>query len=420
MPKLTTCPNCNTTLRLTDNFCPQCGQENKELTISVRKLLPEVLENLIPIGLTSVDNKFWNSIKAIFSRPGQLTNDFLAGRRTRYLPPMRLYIWSSVVFFLLLGELVSQKSSRAFTKFMSGFTDGLTAESATVDKLISRDTLERRGLIGVASVVIAYSSTPERAAKTMKQFRQVTPTQIDSLLSRSKFPLTARNRSQLRQALSLLPNTPPATDVSISVSSVKKGKRAKLAFTSDSARLAFGRQMNSMTDAEVDSVLTKIGGKINWFNRTALRKFSRIVGFTSAAEGIQAVTSLFLKNLPGVMFVLMPFVAGLLWFFYARRKQYRRHYYEHLIFSIHIHTALFLFASSVLAVVWVLPQTPFADQLIGGLLLICWFYLLLALRHVYHQSWLRTIVKWLFISFAYAVTVVLFMAGLALVGVMTV
>ncbi len=50
---------------------------------------------------THADSRLWRTISPLLFRPGFLTREFLRGRRARYLPPFRLYIVASVLFFLL-------------------------------------------------------------------------------------------------------------------------------------------------------------------------------------------------------------------------------------------------------------------------------------------------------------------------------
>ena len=52
----------------------------------------------LPISHT--DSRLWRTLAALLLRPGYLTREFLAGRRARYLPPVRLYLVISLVFFL--------------------------------------------------------------------------------------------------------------------------------------------------------------------------------------------------------------------------------------------------------------------------------------------------------------------------------
>jgi hypothetical protein len=50
--------------------------------------------------LTHADSRLWRTLAALLFRPGYLTRELLAGRRARYLPPVRLYLVISVAFFL--------------------------------------------------------------------------------------------------------------------------------------------------------------------------------------------------------------------------------------------------------------------------------------------------------------------------------
>ena len=47
-----------------------------------------------------LDTKVARTLVALVRHPGRLTVEFLAGRRVRYLPPLRLYVYLSVVYFL--------------------------------------------------------------------------------------------------------------------------------------------------------------------------------------------------------------------------------------------------------------------------------------------------------------------------------
>jgi hypothetical protein len=51
--------------------------------------------------LSHADSRLWRTLYALLARPGALTREFLDGHRVRYLPPLRLYLVISLVFFLL-------------------------------------------------------------------------------------------------------------------------------------------------------------------------------------------------------------------------------------------------------------------------------------------------------------------------------
>jgi hypothetical protein len=63
--------------------------------------------------LTHADSRLWRTLRALLTRPGMLTREYFAGRRERYLPPIRLYLVLSVAFFLLLA--LNQRSAVALS-----------------------------------------------------------------------------------------------------------------------------------------------------------------------------------------------------------------------------------------------------------------------------------------------------------------
>lgn len=92
----TNCLNCGTPLQ--GPFCHYCGQPDKSLVRFFPALLRELLEDF-----ADFDSRFMRTIKPLLFKPGQLTRDYLDGRRFRYVPPLRLYIFSSLALFFLLA-----------------------------------------------------------------------------------------------------------------------------------------------------------------------------------------------------------------------------------------------------------------------------------------------------------------------------
>ena len=87
------CANCGRPVN--DRFCSHCGQRVESPVHSLSHFLPEVAEDL-----THADSRLWRTLLALLFRPGLLTREFLDGRRVRYLPPLRLYLVVSLVFFV--------------------------------------------------------------------------------------------------------------------------------------------------------------------------------------------------------------------------------------------------------------------------------------------------------------------------------
>lgn len=88
------CRNCGATL--SGHYCSQCGQLADVHVPSTKEIIHEVLE-----GLTHSDSRLWNTLRCLWLKPGRLTLEFIAGRRVAYLPPFRLYLILSVLFFLV-------------------------------------------------------------------------------------------------------------------------------------------------------------------------------------------------------------------------------------------------------------------------------------------------------------------------------
>jgi hypothetical protein len=87
------CDNCGAAV--SGCYCPACGQRLEPPVHSLWHFAQAATEDL-----THADSRLWRTLGALLLRPGRLTREFLAGRRARYLPPVRLYLVISVVFFL--------------------------------------------------------------------------------------------------------------------------------------------------------------------------------------------------------------------------------------------------------------------------------------------------------------------------------
>jgi hypothetical protein len=88
------CQNCGAPL--TGKYCATCGQRHDPHIHSLGEFVAEATESI-----THADSRLWRTLWALIAKPGFLTKEFLEGRRARYLPPFRLYLVLSVVFFLI-------------------------------------------------------------------------------------------------------------------------------------------------------------------------------------------------------------------------------------------------------------------------------------------------------------------------------
>jgi hypothetical protein len=90
------CANCGAAVA--DAYCGRCGQRALHHVESLREFLGEAAE-----VLTHADSRVWRTFIPLVFRPGFLTQQYLQGRRASYLPPFRLYIVLSVIFFLVVS-----------------------------------------------------------------------------------------------------------------------------------------------------------------------------------------------------------------------------------------------------------------------------------------------------------------------------
>lgn len=95
---MTHCPNCEAELR--GPYCHDCGQKAASLHLGLHHFLHDATHEFLHL-----DGKIWRTVKLLVTRPGFLTQEFLAGRRARYITPMRMYLTFSVLFFALAALL---------------------------------------------------------------------------------------------------------------------------------------------------------------------------------------------------------------------------------------------------------------------------------------------------------------------------
>jgi rRNA maturation protein Nop10 len=97
------CRNCGS--GALGKYCPACGQETTLHRPNVFGFIHEFFDHYV-----SLEGKIWRTFGRLLFSPGYLTKEYFAGRRRRYVLPLRLYLTCSIVFFLLIKVLLSVNS----------------------------------------------------------------------------------------------------------------------------------------------------------------------------------------------------------------------------------------------------------------------------------------------------------------------
>ncbi|HEX2781738.1 MAG TPA: DUF3667 domain-containing protein [Gemmatimonadaceae bacterium] len=95
-------------MELVGRYCHACGQKETDADPRLSELAHEAADEFF-----HWDGKLITTLAALFRRPGLLTAEYLAGRRARYVSPLRLYLTASVVYFAVLA-LIPRTSTVRF------------------------------------------------------------------------------------------------------------------------------------------------------------------------------------------------------------------------------------------------------------------------------------------------------------------
>ena len=91
----TTCADCGA--EVTGRFCSNCGQ-----AAHVHRTLLHLGEELLH-GVMHFDGRFWRTLPLLILNPGRLTREWVQGRRTRYVSPLAMFLFTLFVMFFALS-----------------------------------------------------------------------------------------------------------------------------------------------------------------------------------------------------------------------------------------------------------------------------------------------------------------------------
>lgn len=165
------CANCDAVL--TGAFCANCGQEAHLHHASTREFLHEFIGHYV-----ALEGKLWGTMSRLLFRPGALTNEYIRGRRVRFVQPLRIYLTLSLLFFALL-------------KFTGGFEPVLDekARPAGAEVVATAADADHEKSKAAAEAAVAdmeqelKAGVPEVKVNERKSDNQFGPEEFDNLLS---------------------------------------------------------------------------------------------------------------------------------------------------------------------------------------------------------------------------------------------
>lgn len=132
------CPNCGELFA--GDYCYRCGEKKfHHHDFAIKHFVLHSLHEL-----THLDSKILHTLKALVFKPGFLTNEYLAGRRTRYLSPLSLYL---VLFALALFAYSNYKPVAIYSteRFIKADKQGMIERH--FERLAQKENVPREVLI---------------------------------------------------------------------------------------------------------------------------------------------------------------------------------------------------------------------------------------------------------------------------------
>lgn len=301
------CKNCET--QFSGKFCPECGQSVRDYD----KPFSFIFYNFVG-DFFAFDIRFFRTFAALLFNPGFLTKEYFAGKRVKYAPPFRIFIFVSFILFLLLQIYTNR---------------GLTT--------ILDSSFSENNILALDSTTLAISdSTLTKAIAEI----DTTQNEVINLADLEAF----RDTKDLRQSLSVLAST----------------------------------------------LETKLQEETDPKKKLKLREYIRL------CHSPEQAMAKILEYMSWAFFLLLPIFALILKLFYFRRN---RNYMHHLIFSIHIHS--FIFIIFILNVSLYFIFNGDLSLITSLLLLSVPIYFVVALKKFYGQKTGKVIMKFILISFFY-------------------
>src|SRR6266550_2153665 len=343
-PARTHCENCGAELQ--GHWCAQCGQPAIEYRRSFRYVVADLLNEFL-----NWDSKFFTTIALLILKPWRLTNEFLAGKRVRYVNPLRLYLLASILFFFAVNYA----------------TKGVKFEPG---KLEPKDRAELEAELKDADL------PPAARAKLEALLRESSSSPASSPSTNTPVPAPSASPSA-----SSLTASPTADKQKREYGKI--GERPFMVFDSEEKT---STPFERWIEARAKEKMGEHGTKMGYF-----------------------IATLF-SNLPYMMLCCIPLFALVLKVLYVRKRVF---YIDHLVYALHIHSFAYLAIMLIVLITLGLNRSipgAFAGWIIAALWITFAAQIFLSIRRVYRQGWFFTVFKFFTGGFAYLIVLAIALA----------
>ncbi len=321
------------------------------------------------------DSKIWRSMLPLLFQPGKLTNEYIAGRRVRYLPPFRLYLLFSILFFLV-----------AAIPDFSGF-DNLSPEEA--QELVQ--DLEESG--------IAINDFIQEGSEQLSQTLQESGVDLNEIIQEAQ-----RDENQLNPEVINDGNNIGLNSVFSPPAGFPEGEALP-----EPPEIGLGGEIITTAEDCINVPWQEfIGERLGARARNACQEVFSDNGATLFQS--------FIDSLPIMMFVSLPLLAVFMKLLYLFKN---RKYVEHLMFLFHTLSFFFLVVILNVSIIKLSGPFPVLESYIAPFLSMLWIYaviyLFIALKKVYRQSNFMTSFKMIMLFPSYSISLAIsFVSGLFL------
>lgn len=388
------CLNCNA--QVYGKYCHICGQENLEPYESVWHLVTHFINDI-----THFDGKFFSTLRLLVFKPGFLSGEYKRGRRNNYLNPVRMYVFTSFIFFFVFFSTVhideSMFNQRANTTMQQAIAATDSAQYAGITTQL--DSLDAPSFKEVSKALNDGRSMSKNDLKfaldTIRNNRKRTyvpsPLQVIQLMDSTRY-------DHLNNVLLDMDSSTFSKFTKV----INKGKavdRQKFYRYRDSARSGttsiFGNKYRSR--AEYDSLQNLATKKDGWLKKYMIHKVFEVGDKVTNSDGkaMGNIFNILLHYFPQMLFLSLPLFALFLKLIYVRHKDY--YTVSHGIYTVHLYIFYFIVLLAMIGLNELADYTQTSWPINVNVLLsiLLFFYEYKAMRNYYGQGRAKTIIKFM-------------------------